>query len=129
MRTRYGVVWREGTRPLARGKLELLPRAVRLEGMTGSEPTTREIAYDYLSEIRIGRSAGERICGRPSLVLEPRTGDTVSIASVAQAGVVAEIAERLAALQLGDESPHCLVSPPAAGDQPLGPPAAPAERR
>ena len=104
MRTTYGVVWREGSGPLARGKLELLPQAVRLEGMTGSEPTTREIAYEYLSEIRIGRSAEERLDGRTSLVLAPRTGDTVSIASVAQAGVVAEIAERLAALQLDSES-------------------------
>ena len=102
MRTSYGVVWREGTRPLARGKLELLPRAMRLEGMTGSTPTTREIAYDYLSEIRIGRSLEERIDGRPSLVLAPRTGDTLSIASVAQSGVVAEIAERLSALQFGE---------------------------
>ena len=102
MRTSYGVVWREGMRPLARGKLELLPRALRLEGMTGSEPTMREIGYDLLSEIRIGRSAAERIDGRPSLVVAPRTGDTLSIASVAQSGVVAEIAERLAALQFGD---------------------------
>jgi hypothetical protein len=103
MRTSYGVVWREGEHPLARGKLELLPRAMRLDGMTGSEPTTREIAYDYLSEIRIGRSPEERIDGRPSLVLAPRTGDSFSIASVAQAGVLAEIAERLTALQLGSE--------------------------
>ena len=53
----------------------------------------------------------ERIDGRPSLMLEPRTGDTLAIASVAQSGVIAEIAERLAALQLGDEggggSPSC----------------------
>jgi hypothetical protein len=104
MRTTYGVVWREGSGPLARGKLELLPQTVRLEGMTGSEPTTREIAYDLLSEIRVGRSAAERIDGRTSLVLAPRTGETVSIASVAQAGVVAEIAERLAALQLDADS-------------------------
>src|SRR5260370_5593311 len=103
MRKSYGVVWREGTRPLARGKLELLPQAVRLEGMTGSEPTTREIAYDYLAEIHIGRSSRERIDGRPSLVLEPRRGDTLSIASVAQWGVVTEIAERLSALQLGGD--------------------------
>jgi hypothetical protein len=102
MRTSYGVVWREGTSPLARGKLELLPRAMRLEGMTGSEPTTREIAYDHLSEIRIGRSPEERIDGYPSLLLAPRTGDTLSIASVAQSGVLAEIAERLSALQLGE---------------------------
>jgi hypothetical protein len=103
MRTSYGVVWRDGHKPLARGKLELLPRAIRLDGMSGSEPASREIAYDYLSEIRIGRSPSERIDGRPSLLLEPRTGDTLAIASVAQSGVIAEIAERLAALQLGAE--------------------------
>ncbi len=103
MRKSYGVVWREGTRPLARGKLELLSHAVRLEGMAGAEPTTREIAYDYLAEIHIGRSAKERICGRPSLVLAPRTGDTLSIASVAQSGVVAELAERLSALQVSED--------------------------
>jgi hypothetical protein len=101
MRASYGVVWREGSLPLASGKLELLPRAVRLDGMAGSVPTTREIAYDLLSEIRIGRSAGDRIDGRPTLVLAPRTGDPFSIASVAQTGVIAEIAERLAALQFG----------------------------
>jgi hypothetical protein len=99
-RRTYGVVWRVGNRPLARGKLELLAGSVRLEGMTGSLPATREIAYDHLSEIRIGRSALERIDGRPSLVLTPLAGDdVVSIASVAQPGIVAEIAERLAALQ------------------------------
>ena len=103
MRTSYGVVWREGAKPLARGKLELLPRAVRLDGMTGSEPTTREIAYDYLSEIRIGRTPGERIDGRQCLVLAPRTGEPLAIASVAQTGVIGELAERLSALQLGTE--------------------------
>ena len=98
-RRTYGVVWRVGNRPLARGKLELLPHSLQLEGMAGSQPASREIVYDHLSEIRIGRSASERIDGRPSLVLAPHSGDTVSIASVAQPGIVAEIAERLALLQ------------------------------
>src|SRR5580765_1332727 len=108
MRTSYGVVWREGENPLARGKLELLPRALRLDGMVGSMPIVRELPYESLSEIRIGRSSLDRIDGRPSLVLEPRTGDTLSIASVAQAGVLAEIAERLAGLQFGSEGPRRL---------------------
>jgi hypothetical protein len=103
METTYGVVWKDGTKPLARGRLELLPRVVRLDGMAGSESAWREIAYDNLSEIRIGRSNEDRIDGHTTLILAPRAGDTVSIASVAQAGVVAEIAERLAALQLGTE--------------------------
>jgi hypothetical protein len=98
-RRTYGVVWRVGNRPLARGKLELCVGGLQLEGMTGSQPAACEIAYDHLSEIRIGRSASERIDGRPSLVLAPLVGDTVSIASVAQPGIVAEIAERLASFQ------------------------------
>jgi hypothetical protein len=103
MRTSYGVVWREGEGGLARGKLELLPRVVRLDGVLGDDPVTSEIPYEYLAEIRIGRSATERIDGRPSLVLVPRAGSSLAIASVAQSGVIAEIAERLAALQLGTE--------------------------
>jgi hypothetical protein len=101
MERTYGVVWRDGDKPLARGKLELLPRGVRLDGVAGSEAVTREIAYDLLSEIRIGRLPSERVDGHTALVLEPRIGSPISIASVAQSGVVTEIASRLAELQLG----------------------------
>jgi len=38
MQTTYGVVWRAGGEPLARGKLELLPSVLRLDGLAGSEP-------------------------------------------------------------------------------------------
>jgi hypothetical protein len=100
----YGVVWHESGLPTASGKLELLPRALRFEGMADSNPTSREIAYENLSAVRIGRSPADRIDGRPSLVLARRSGQPITIASVAQSGVVAEIAERLAALQLGPEA-------------------------
>ena len=105
METTYGVVWKEGAKPLARGRLELLPRSVRLDGMAGSVPARREIAYEDLSGIRVGRSSDDRIDGYPTLVLALRIGETVSIASVAQAGVISEIAERLAILQLGSTQP------------------------
>ena len=104
LQSSYGVVWREGTHALARGKLELLPRALRLDGMSGSEPAAREIAYESLSEIRIGRNGHDRLDGRPSLVLESRYREPVTIASVAQSGVISELAERLAELQLGAEA-------------------------
>jgi hypothetical protein len=104
MRTSYAVVWRERGRAPATGKLELLPRAVRLEGMAESRPTLREIAYDSLKSVRVGRSTEDRIDGRPSLVLERRSGEPVAITSVAQPGIVAELAERLAELQLGSEA-------------------------
>jgi hypothetical protein len=103
MRTTYGVVWREEDERIARGRLELLPRSLRLDGTSGSKPTTREISYDQLAEIRIGRTTGDRLNGRPSLVLERLGAKPVAIATVAEVGGLAEIVERLAALQLGAE--------------------------
>ena len=100
MRITYGVVWREGDGPLARGRLELLPRAVRLDGVAGSIPVAREIPYDELEAVRVGRSGPDRLNGHPSLVLEPRHGEPIVVAAVAQAGVVAELTERLAKLTL-----------------------------
>ena len=97
----YGVVWREDALPVASGKLELLPTALRFEGAAGGRPTTHEVAYDSLSLVRVGRAPSDRVDGRPSLVLERRSGVPITIASVGQSGVVAELAERLAALQLG----------------------------
>jgi hypothetical protein len=99
MRTSYGVVWREGASPLATGKLELLPRGIRLDGLEGSQ----EIPYELVAGVRVGRSTGERIDGRPSVVLERRTGAPVTISTVAKPSLVGEIVERLAALQLGED--------------------------
>lgn len=98
----YGVVWREDSLPIASGKLELLTDAVRLDGITDGQPTTRELPYDSLVTVRVGRSPVDRLDGRPTLVIERRTGMPIRIASVGQSGVVAELAERLASLQLGN---------------------------
>lgn len=95
----YGVIWREGTGPLARGKLEFAPRVLHLDGMAATVPVSHEIAYDDLELVRVGRAPAERIHGRPSLVLERRSADRISIASVSQPGVIGELAERLTVLQ------------------------------
>ena len=99
MRTSYGVVWREKDEPLAVGKLELRPSGVRLEGLDGS----RDIPYRLLAGVRVGRLAGERIDGRPSVVLERHTGGPIMIATVAKPSLMGEIVEKLAALQVGDD--------------------------
>lgn len=99
MRTSYGVVWREGASPLAAGKLELLPRGIRLDGLE----RTQDIPYELLAGVRVGRLAGERIDGRLSVVIERRSGPPVTISTVAKPSLVGEIVERLAALQLGDD--------------------------
>lgn len=96
MRTTYGVVWREGESPLARGKLELLPRSLRLDGLAGSAQVALEIPYADLDVVRTGRAAGDRLNGHPTLVLERRDAEPVAIAAVTQSGVVAELTEHLA---------------------------------
>jgi hypothetical protein len=105
MERSYGVVWREGARSSRSGKLELLPRSLRLEGRDGST----EVPYEGVAAVRVGRLAPDRIDGRPSIIVERRTGAPIAIATVAQQSVVSEIAERLAALQLGARTTHRLV--------------------
>ena len=105
MQRTYGVVWREGVAPLATGKLELLAHGLRLDG----RDVAQAIPYDALSGVHVGRTASERINGRPSVVLERIGHLPVTIATVAQASLVGEIAERLATLQLGSKAPRRLV--------------------
>jgi hypothetical protein len=100
METSYGVVWREGERPPVTGKLELLPRGVWLDGLSSA----RQIPYEVISSVRIGRSSADRIGKSPSVVLERRAGDPVKISTVARPSLIGELAERLASLQLGAES-------------------------
>lgn len=105
MERSYGVVWREGSRGPVTGKLELLPRALRLEGLDDS----RELPYERVAAVRVGRGASDRINGGSVVVVERRVGDPISIATVAQSSVIGEIAERLAALRLGAQASRRLI--------------------
>lgn len=96
MRSTYAVVWREGAGPLARGRLELLPSGLELDGLADSSHVRREIAYEELAQVRIERSSADRLNGHPSLVIERVDGEPIVLASVALQGVVAELAEHLA---------------------------------
>ena len=102
MQISYGVVWREGSAPLSSGKLELRPRAIRLEGLGRAA----EIPYEVLASVRVGRSSGDRIDGRPSVVLERRTGEPISIATVAQPSLLGEILDQVVAHRLRDVTPR-----------------------
>jgi hypothetical protein len=99
MRTSYGVVWRRGDGPLARGKLELLPAALTLDGMSRGEPVAREIAYESLAGVHVARSPAERLNGQVTLVLELTAGEPISLAAVSQSGIVGELAARIAGLR------------------------------
>lgn len=103
MQASYPVTWREGDGSARSGKLELGPTALSFAGSSaGGVPAHRELRYDELAGVRIGRSESERIDGRPSLILERRAGPSIRVASVIQQGVVYELAQRLASLLLGE---------------------------
>jgi hypothetical protein len=104
MRASYAVVWREGEQPQGTGKLELLRRAVRLDGVGGDGPVVLDIPYDELAGLRIARRPEERVAGGAALVLERRAAPPVRVASFGQPNLISEIAERLAALELGGQA-------------------------
>jgi hypothetical protein len=108
----------EGDGPRYAGKLELGRRELRLEAGTnggGTGVVVREIAYSDLSGVSVGRTGKDRIGDRPALVLERRFGDPIRIASVVQAGIVSELAERLAAVLLAAPTRVVVVLPLRAG--------------
>jgi hypothetical protein len=110
MRATYAVVWSEGHEPMASGRLEVRPRSVAFTGADHGRAVERVVPLESLHAIRVGRSLADRLDGRCSLVLEPRIGATIRVAGVAQPGIVSELAELLARLQLGrEEAPRRLV--------------------
>lgn len=104
MRVSYAISWQEAKAEPRSGRLELMPRALAFEGLNGKGSTTEEVLYSDLSAVRIARGSGDRLSDRPTLVLERNTGGPIRIASVVQPGILSELAEQLAALQL-DQGP------------------------
>jgi hypothetical protein len=99
----YGVVWQETGREPVAGKLELDRDRLRLEGSDRDHLATCVLVYQDMATIRIERDLADRLDGRPTLSLERSNGETIRIASLTQAGIVSEIAERLAAFEIGTQ--------------------------
>jgi hypothetical protein len=98
MKASYGVIWQNGG-ALRAGKLELEPRAVRLEGIDDDgESLVYELPYSDLVGLRVARGAADRLEGRPTLVLAQAGGEELRVASVAESGIVSELAEKLSSL-------------------------------
>lgn len=98
MRITYAVTWEEGEGTRRSGRLELGADALHLEGRNGDGAASRKLSYADVSRFRLARSGGERLQGRPTLVLELRGGEVLKIAGVSQPGIVAELSDRLGVL-------------------------------
>ena len=94
----YAVTWEMTDGEKRSGGLELRGRAIVL----GTNGDALEIPYGDLAAAYVERRPAARLLGHPTLVLERRSGEQLRIASLSQLGIVAELAERLAFLHLGD---------------------------
>jgi hypothetical protein len=102
MRTSYAVTWQEGTGQIHPGKLELGPGGFVLEGSDGSGALTRDVGYEQVANVRVARIPGDRLCGRPTLVVDRLRNGSLRIAGVSQPGIISELAEHLTAMRLGE---------------------------
>ncbi len=98
----YAVTWQEGTGPIHPGKLELRPGGLVLEGSDGSGELRRDISYEQVAGVRVARIPADRLCGRPTLVVDSRSNGSLRIAGVSQPGIISELAEHLTAMPLGE---------------------------
>ncbi|HEX2287703.1 MAG TPA: hypothetical protein VHK46_04255 [Gaiellaceae bacterium] len=119
MQISYAVTWQEPDGDRHSGRLELDADALRLEGRNGDGRRTKVVRYGDLKEFRLARSSGDRVQGRPTLVLELTNGSELKLASVAQPGIVAELADRLHGLTGRWDTPErvALVVPIRPGSQ------------
>jgi hypothetical protein len=102
----YAVVWRTGDGPTSSGRLELGEDELVLHGAGG--PEGLRIPFDELSSVEIGRSAGERINGDKSLVLERPSCDRVLIAALGGVGFLGEITDLVARLRAEHAARACV---------------------
>jgi hypothetical protein len=100
MKASYAVMWRNGDGRQATGRLELGPEAIQFDGTADGETVRQEIPYRELASVSVGRGSEDRIGGRQALVLGRTGRSPIRVAGVAQAWIVSELAERLAALHV-----------------------------
>jgi hypothetical protein len=94
----YAVSWEEPSGLQGSGRLELDGDALILEGRNGSSELRRVFPYRKMSGLRVARGSGERLQGRPTLIVDLASSGVLRIAGVGQPGIVSELAARLAAL-------------------------------
>ena len=69
-----------------------------LEGPGDGAPFVHRVYYEDIESVFVGRGNGDRLAGRPALVLDRAVGGRLRIGSVNGVGVLTELASRLGRL-------------------------------
>ena len=91
----YAVLWSEQEGPAHAGKLELSAGSLVLDGVNGSGRIRREFSIGDVMSLRIGRARGERLGGRPALMLQLTEGRTLRLATLAGVGALHEVVDHI----------------------------------
>jgi len=91
------VIWLEhGGSPLA-GRLDVDADGLHLDGGSRDDRRMRDLPFAEIASARIGRSNGDRINGRPAIVLELAKGRPISFVGFDRPGTLLELLHRLEA--------------------------------
>jgi hypothetical protein len=95
----YAVLWSDPRWEVESGKLELEPGGLRFEGSRSRRrANVRRLGYGEIERVRIGRREQERLCGRPSVVLDLAVGGPLRIGLVDGPGMRGELADEMTRL-------------------------------
>ena len=98
MKIAYAVAWQESDGSRHSGRLDLGTADFRLTGRNGDGPAELAVPYASIRKFQIAGSSVDRFQDRPTLLVELSDGRQLKITSVAQSGIVAEIAHHLGEL-------------------------------
>jgi hypothetical protein len=87
----FAVLWSESDVPARAGKLQLEAAGLTFEGPRFDH----HVYYEDIEAVHVAREPGERLAGRPALVLDLAVGGPLRIGSLEGVGVLTELAERL----------------------------------
>jgi len=96
----YAVLWRRDRGPVHAGRLSLLDHVLLLEGTSAGVAGRCELGYDEIENVDIGRTAAQRLGGRPVTVIRSPRGETVEVAMLGGGGLLPELVEQLDAARV-----------------------------
>jgi hypothetical protein len=98
----YAILWSEAGGPVIAGKVELRDGSLIFDGTNGTRRRFAIALADVVS-VRIARGPGDRLQGRPVLLLDTSQGD-VRVATLNGTGALHELADLIQPGRIGVEA-------------------------